>query len=375
LLRPDATHDQIVALCHEAVEYGFASVCVNSCWVALVAAQLAATPVKVCTVVGFPLGASASEVKVAEAEYALRYGAQEIDMVINIGALCGGDIATVGREISSVVEVSHRAGAIVKVIIETALLSDEQKVLACKLAVKAGADFVTIDNARLYRRVERQNRTLKTLANISREFSSILDLNELLGKIASTMRDLIDYDAFSILLVDHEAKALRHLFSIRYDQRVNIDNVPLGKGLTGAAAESREVVRVHDTAKDPRYIASHPDIRSEVAVPLIVQDRVVGVMDLESDRVGYFTDDHVRTLALLAPQVASSVENARLYAELAAARAPHGRRPGGRARIAAVLLPDAAPEIEGLDAAVRLRPAREISGDIYDIFEQRDGRP
>ena len=98
---------------------------------------------------------------------------------------------------------------------------------------------------------------------------------------------------------------------------MNIDNVPLGKGITGAAAESREVVRVHDTAKDPRYIASHPDIRSEVAVPLIVQDRVVGVMDLESDRVGYFTDDHVRTLALLAPQVASSVENARLYEEVA----------------------------------------------------------
>ena len=152
-----------------------------------------------------------------------------------------------------------------------------------------------IDNARLYRRVERQNRTLKTLANISREFSSILDLNELLGKIASTMRDLMDYDAFSILAVDHNAKALRHLFSIRYDQRVNIDNVPLGKGITGAAAESREVVRVHDTAKDPRYIASHPDIRSEIAVPLIAQDRVIGIMDLESDRVGYFSDDHVRT--------------------------------------------------------------------------------
>src|ERR1035438_7613687 len=111
-----------------------------------------------------------------------------------------------------------------------------------------------IDNARLYRRVERQNRTLKTLSNISREFSSILDLNELLGKIASTMRDLMDYDAFSILSVDHQAKALKHLFSIRYDQRVNIDNVPLGKGLTGAAAESREVVRVHDTAKEPPHI-------------------------------------------------------------------------------------------------------------------------
>src|SRR5205814_8022290 len=139
---------------------------------------------------------------------------------------------------------------------------------------------------------------------------SILDLNELLRKISSTMRDLINYDAFSILAVDHEAKALRHLFSIRYDQRVNIDNVPLGKGLTGAAAESREVVRVHDTAKDARYIASHSDIRSEVAVPLIMQDRVVGVVDLEAEREGYFNDDHVRTLALLAPHVASSVEKA-----------------------------------------------------------------
>ena len=96
---------------------------------------------------------------------------------------------------------------------------------------------MAIDNARLYRRVERQNRTLKTLANLSREFSSILDLDELLGKIASTIRALISYDAFSILLVDHAAKALRHRFSIRYDERVNIDNVPLGKGITGAAAE------------------------------------------------------------------------------------------------------------------------------------------
>src|SRR5207302_10657665 len=135
-----------------------------------------------------------------------------------------------------------------------------------------------------------------TLANLSREFSSILDLNELLRKMASTMRTVINYDAFSILAVDQQAKALRHLFSMRYDQRVNIDNVPLGKGITGAAAESREVVRVHDTSKDPRYIASHPDIRSEVAVPLIVQDRVSGVMDLESEAIAHFTDAHVRKL-------------------------------------------------------------------------------
>src|SRR5579872_7521675 len=94
-----------------------------------------------------------------------------------------------------------------------------------------------IDNARLYRRVDRQNRTLKALAHISREFTAILNLNELLGKIAETMRALINYDAFSILLVDPEARALRHRFSLRYDERVDIDNIPLGKGLTGAAAK------------------------------------------------------------------------------------------------------------------------------------------
>ena len=242
------------------------------------------------------------------------------------------------------------------------------------LRLIAGRVAVAIDNARLYLRVERNNRTLKTLANISREFSSILDLNELLSKIASTVRELINYDAFSILLTDHEAKALRHMFSIRYDKRVNTDNIPLGKGITGAAASSRQPVRVHDTAKDPRYIASHSDIRSEVAVPLLLQDRVVGVMDLESDRVGYFTDDHVRTLALLAPQVASSVENARLYQELANRERRMEEDLEAARELQRVLLPDAAPEIEGLDAMVRLRPARGISGDVYDIFELNDGK-
>ena len=234
---------------------------------------------------------------------------------------------------------------------------------------------IAIDNARLYLRVDRQNRTLKTLANISREFSSILDLNELLSKIASTMRGLINYHAFSILVVDHDAKALRHLFSIRYDQRVNIDNVPMGKGITGAAAGSREAVRVHDTNKDPRYIASHPDIRSEVAVPLIVQDRVLGVMDLESEGIGYFTDDHVRTLTLLAPQVASSVENARLYQEIAQREKRMEEDLKAARELQRVLLPDCCDfEIEGMEAAVRLRPAREISGDIYDVFDHKDGQ-
>ena len=232
---------------------------------------------------------------------------------------------------------------------------------------------VSIDNARLYRRVDRQNRTLKTLAHLSTEFSSILDLDELLGKIARTTHGLVAFDAFSILLVDPDKKLLRHRFSERYDQRVNLDNIPLGKGLTGAAAESREIVRVVDTLADPRYIASHPEIRSEIAVPLIVQDRVVGVMDLESERIGYFTEDHARLLALLAPQIASSVENARLYEEIAQREQWMDRDLKAAHNVQQVLLPRRAPEIPGLDVTIRLRPAREITGDVYDIFEYDSG--
>ena len=230
----------------------------------------------------------------------------------------------------------------------------------------------SIDNARLYLRVERQNRMFRTLSTLSQEFSSILDLDELLSTIAKTVRALIDYDAFSIMLVDEERKVLRHRFSERYDERVDLDNVPIGKGLTGAAAQSREVVRVRDTLKDPRYIASHPDIRSEVAIPLIVQDRLVGVMDVESERVGYFTEDHVRTLGLLAPQVASSVENARLYEEIAKRERNLDEDLRAARKLQRVLLPRRAPQIEGLSIFVKSRAAREITGDIYDFFEFGD---
>jgi len=229
---------------------------------------------------------------------------------------------------------------------------------------------VSLDNARLYRRVDRQNRTLKTLSNLSQEFSSILDLDELLGKIAKTIHALVAFDAFSILLLDAERKVLTHRFSERYDQRVVLDNIPLGKGLTGAAAESREIVRVTDTAVDPRYIASHPDIRSEIAVPLAVQDRVVGVMDLESERMGFFTEEHSRLLGLLAPQIASSVENARLYEEIAQREQRMEQDMKAARNMQSVLLLREAPKIEGLDIAIRHRAAREITGDVYDIFEQ-----
>ncbi len=229
-----------------------------------------------------------------------------------------------------------------------------------------------IENARLYRRVERQNRTMRTLVHLSQEFSSILDLDELLTKIAGTVRALINYDAFSVFLVDEQNRQLRNRFSVRYDQQVQIENVPLGMGITGAAVETREAIRVVDTAKDPRYIVRHQGIRSEVAIPLIVQDRVVGVLDVESERIAYFTEDHKRTLTLLAPQIASSIENARLYEELAHREQRMEADLKAARKLQRVLIPRTAPQLKGLETGVRSRPAREISGDVYDFFLTSD---
>ena len=142
VLKPEATAEDIDKLCAEAAKYGFYSVCVNPVWVAKAKQLLRGTPVKVCAVVGFPLGAQAPEIKLLEARRALREGAQEIDMVINIGALKSKDDRLVARDIRGVVEICDEARALSKVILETALLTDEEKVRACQLSMKAGADFV-----------------------------------------------------------------------------------------------------------------------------------------------------------------------------------------------------------------------------------------
>jgi deoxyribose-phosphate aldolase len=163
ILKPDALREEVKIVCNEALQYEFASVCVNAFWVPMVATELQRSPVKVCSVAGFPLGATSTVAKVAETNAALADGAEEIDMVINVGALRGGETSVAESDVRAVVEVSHARGAIVKVIIETALLTDAQKVLACQLAQSAGADFVktstgfskagaTVDDVSLMRR-------------------------------------------------------------------------------------------------------------------------------------------------------------------------------------------------------------------------------
>ncbi len=164
LLSPEATAAQIEQLCREAAHYDFAAVCVDPAHVALAARLLRTTPVKVGSTIGFPHGATLTSVKRFEALQALRLGADELDMVQNIGALKAGDRARVEADMRAVVEVAHANGAIVKVILETALLTRDEKVLACELALAAGADFVktstgfasggaTVEDVRLMRSV------------------------------------------------------------------------------------------------------------------------------------------------------------------------------------------------------------------------------
>jgi sigma-B regulation protein RsbU (phosphoserine phosphatase) len=243
--------------------------------------------------------------------------------------------------------------------------TEQDRSLSRLIAARVAA---SIENAQLYRRVERQNRTMKTLVHLSHEFSSILEVDELLGKIAGTIRSLINYDAFSVYLVDAPNGVLRSRFTVRFDQQLQVDNVPLGIGITGAAVESREAIRVVDTSKDPRYVMRIPGIQSEIAVPLIVQDRVIGVLDVESERLGFFSEDHRRTLSLLAPQIASSVENARLYEELAQREQRMDQDLKAARKLQRVLLPRTAPELRRLETGIRSRPAREITGDVYDFF-------
>ncbi len=210
---------------------------------------------------------------------------------------------------------------------------------------------------------------MRVLAHLSQEFSSILDIDELLTKIASTVHALINFDAFSIFLVDTDRNLLRCSFSQRYDERTTVDNIEIGKGITGHAVLTREIIRVGDVTQDERYIASHSDVRSEVAVPLILRDRAIGVLDLESTRLRFFTDDHVRALTLLAPQIATSVENARLYGELLQREHRLDQDLQAAFKLQSVLIPRKFPEIAGLEVGVKTRPARVISGDLYDFFE------
>jgi sigma-B regulation protein RsbU (phosphoserine phosphatase) len=226
-----------------------------------------------------------------------------------------------------------------------------------------------IENAQLYTRTTRQARILLLLNEIARELSSILNLDELLSRVAELLRRLIDYQMFSILLLDSSGDKLQHRFSLRFHENINLKReVPLGRGLVGYAAESRQAVLVPDVSKDPRYVEGNPETRSELAVPLIYKDKVIGVLDLEHTRRGFFTDEHRRTMMTLAAQVAIAIENARLYEEIARQERRLERDLALARELQMRLLPQTLPKLANLELAAKFVPARAIGGDLYDFI-------
>lgn len=249
---------------------------------------------------------------------------------------------------------------------KTNYFTDEHKRLLTLIASRMAAG---IENAQLYTRTTKQARILLLLNEIARELSSILNLDELLGRIAELLRRLIDFQMFSILLLDDSGEKLQHRFSLRFHENVHVkQEIPLGRGLVGAAAETRQAILVPDVSKDPRYITLNPETRSELAVPLIYKDKVIGVLDLEHTRRGFFTDEHRRTMMTLAAQVAIAIENARLYEEIARQERRLERDLALARELQMRLLPQTLPKLAHLELAAKFTPARAIGGDLYDFI-------
>jgi sigma-B regulation protein RsbU (phosphoserine phosphatase) len=226
-----------------------------------------------------------------------------------------------------------------------------------------------IENAQLYTRTTKQARILSMLNEIAQELTSILNLDELLSRIAELVRRLIDYQMFSILLLDASGEMLQHRFSLRFNENVHLKHeIPLGRGIVGAAAQNKEAVLVPDVNKDSRYVEANPETRSELAVPLIYKNKVVGVLDLEHTRRGFFTDDHKRTMTTLAAQIAIALENARLYEEIERQERRLDRDLALARELQGRLLPQTNPKLAHLDVAAKFVPARAIGGDLYDFI-------
>ncbi len=246
---------------------------------------------------------------------------------------------------------------------------------ASLLALVASRIAVGVENACLYSRVSRQAKTLATLNEISQELTAILDLDELLKRIGSLLSRLIDYQMFSILLLDPSGASLQHRFSLRFKKSVHIKhNVPLGRGLVGYAAQHRQPVLVADVSQDPRYISCNPETRSELCVPLIHKGTLIGVLDLEHTRRGYFNDAHVRTLTTLAAQVAIAIENARLYEKIARHEKRLERDLSMARELQLHLLPPCCPDLAHAELSTSFAPATAIGGDLYDFIPYADAR-
>jgi phosphoserine phosphatase RsbU/P len=232
-----------------------------------------------------------------------------------------------------------------------------------------------IENARLYARVSRQAQTLTVLNEIAVELASILELDPLLERIGQLLRRLIDYQMFTIMLLDDKGETLITRFAWRFGYtHAPKRRLPITAGLVGASVREWRVINVPDVRRDPRYLEMNPETRSEMIVPLFYKGRVIGVLDLEHTRPGFFNEEHERMLTTLGAQVAIAIENARLYQAVKRQERQLERDIAMAREVQLRLLPTVPPEHKNADMAVRFLPARTIGGDLYDFLEYGNDR-
>ncbi len=247
---------------------------------------------------------------------------------------------------------------------------DQQNILMM-LATRISS---AIENARLFERTRHQADTLLLLNEVARETNSILDVEGVLRRAAEMVKRVIDYQIFAILLYDEAARVFRHRLNVKFGQHMQERSVVSPhEGIVGAAATLRRPVVVPDVSFDPRYISINPETRSELAIPLLYKHRVIGVLDLESPQLNYFTPDHVQALSILASHLAISIENARLYEQVARDEARMERDLNAARRLQSALLPPVPGSEYGLDIAARVVSSRELCGDLYDFVPYSTG--
>jgi phosphoserine phosphatase RsbU/P len=243
------------------------------------------------------------------------------------------------------------------------------------LELVASRMAVAVENARLYTRVSRQAQTLGVLNDISREITSILDPDDLLERIGQLLKRVIDFHMFTILLWNDSTQLFEHRFSSRFGERVTRERtIALGEGLIGTAAQLREPVLAPDVRKDSRYVEANPEVRSELAIPLVYKGEVIGVLDLEHTRVNYYNEDHQRTLSTLASQVAISIANARLYQRIHEEEQRMERDLDMARQVQLRLMPSRPPILARAEIAAQFVAARSIGGDVYDYLDYGNGR-
>ena len=227
---------------------------------------------------------------------------------------------------------------------------------------------VAIENARLFESERKLVDTLETLAEIGREVAAILDLDELLTRIASLTKRIINYRTFGIFLMSADGKQLDLQRAIRYGNDSRVEHIPVGQGLIGWAAEHRQTARVGDVSVDPRYIAAVEGVRSELVIPLLIKDRCIGAFDLESTELDAFSKEDEEVLTLLASHAAVAIENARLYEELRRSELRMERELRIARRVQMALQPSQfANAPAGITVAGRFESALELGGDLHDF--------